>query len=199
MKVGRDNEETFSSFKAGFGCYPPGIFFHPVPGGVTFLQTTLISELCTVPWPQSGARSNCCFPSSASEGHWKSQHSPCPDKAPGFQLCKPVWVGQGVFPEQHCSVLPCRARGLRWLPWRRAQSDLWSRGTTWHEILLEHCRGRLGWCQFRTWDCNNICPRFNFIYYVQKPLFEWRNGQGNMNWEEPRNSKQSPNSFCLEI
>lgn len=108
MKVGRDNDQPISRFRAGLGCYPPVIFFHPVPGWVPFLQTYLISELCVAPCPQSGSTSNCCFPSSDSAGHWKSQHSPSPDKAPGFQLCNPVWVGQGAFSQQHRSQ-PCPA------------------------------------------------------------------------------------------
>lgn len=52
-EVGRGNEQSVSSFKAGLGCYPPVISSHPVPGGVALLQTCLTSELCAAPCPQT--------------------------------------------------------------------------------------------------------------------------------------------------
>lgn len=96
-EVGRDNQQSISSFKAGFGSYPPVISSHPVPGGLPFLQTCLISA---APCPWTGPRSNCCFLFPDWEGRWKSQHSPSPDKGPEFQLCNPVLVRQSVTASQ---------------------------------------------------------------------------------------------------
>lgn len=103
-EVGRENEQSISSFKAGLGCYPPVIASHLVPEWLAFLQTSLISELCAVPCPWTGPRSNCNFLFSDWEGQWKSQHAPSPDKAPGFQLRNPVLVRQAVTASQCFSL-----------------------------------------------------------------------------------------------